>query len=153
MDRAVAVLSFPVHPGPSSRLNPLLSKALMSHFSIPRLCVCPFWLKTFHRMSNLCAFIFLLCHKESSLLLLCPLAACLSNFLFPNDSSGQPVRFQTDVPVSLGFAPSPHFPWKFLLLPLNNSLPVSYFPHDLWKEEFLSEQKLSFQKFAAARLK
>lgn len=86
MDRAVAVLSFPVHPGPSSRLNPLLSKALMSHFSIPRLCVCPFWLKTFHRMSNLCAFIFLLCHKESSLLLLCPLAACLSNFLFPNEA-------------------------------------------------------------------
>lgn len=76
----------PHAPGPSSRPNPLLAKALMSQFSIPGLCVCPFWLKTFHRMSNLCAFIFLLCHKESSLLLLCSLVACLSNFLFPNEA-------------------------------------------------------------------
>ena len=86
MDRAVALPSFPVHPGPSSRPGPLLSKALMSQFSFPRLCVCPFWLKTFHRTSNPRAFVLLLCHKESSLLLLCPIAACLSNFLFPNEA-------------------------------------------------------------------
>lgn len=91
----LSLMSFPVHPGPSSRPNPLLSKALMSPFSFPRLCVCPFWLKTFPRTSEPCAFVsllgllvfaFLLCHEGSSLLLLCPIAACLSNFLFPNEA-------------------------------------------------------------------
>lgn len=55
MDRAVALLSFPVHPGPSSRPSPLLSKALMSQFSFPRLCVRPVLAEDFpENVQSLC---------------------------------------------------------------------------------------------------
>ena len=69
-------------------------------------------------------------------------------------SSGQAARFQTDAPVLLGFAPSPHFRWKFLLLQLNNSLWPPISPMIFGRKiPYLNRNSLSFQKFAVARLK
>ena len=69
---------FPTQPSPRQSFDE-------SVFNSWVVCV-PVLAEDFHRTSNLCAFIFLLCHKESSLLLLCSLVACLSNFLFPNEA-------------------------------------------------------------------